>query len=120
MFSTLTEKVLAAVLCAAMFAGLLLTLYAGYEHMKVQWEQIIELKADVIQEKANTAAALQAASAVSAALDMKATVTATASKNHAASTNQLASAVAANPSVASAVVPETVWTAIYGSNPDAK
>jgi hypothetical protein len=60
------------------------------------------------------------ASAVAAALDTKATVAAAATKNHTASTVQLASAVTANKVVASTVVPEDVWTAIYGSNANEK
>jgi hypothetical protein len=120
MFATLTEKILAAVLGVAMLVGAALALYAGYEHMQAQKAQITQLQADNAREKANTAAALVAASAVAAALDTKATVAATATKNHTASTAQLASAVAANKAVSSAVVPEDVWTAIYGSNTNAK
>jgi hypothetical protein len=120
MFATLTEKILVAALGFAMLAGAATALYAGYEHMQAQKAQITQLQAENAQEKANTAAALVAASAVAAALDTKATVAATATKAYAASTAQLASAVTANKVVASTVVPEDVWTAIYGSNANAK
>jgi hypothetical protein len=120
MFATLEAKILAGALALLVLVGAALALYAGYEHMQAQKAQITQLQADNAREKANTAAALVAASAVAAALDTKATVAATATKNHTASTAQLASAVAANKAVASTVVPEDVWTAIYGSNANAK
>lgn len=119
MLTTITEKVLAALLCVLFIAGAGLAVYAMYEHGASQRAQITQLQADNAQEKANTNAALQAAKSLGAALDAKAAAQQTAAQTHRASTAQLATAVAANPSAASAVVPDAVWDAIYGS-PNAK
>ena len=119
MLNTLTEKVLSGLLCALLVAGVGLAGYAGYEHIQAQKAQITQLQADNAQEKANTAAALQAAKALGDALNAKAAAQQTAAAHHTASTAQLATAVAANPSAASSVVPDAVWDAIYGS-PNAK
>lgn len=119
MFSTLTEKLLVGALVVAMVIGSGLALYAGYERLQSQKAQIAQLQAENAQEKANTAAALNAASAVAAALDAHSTAAAAGQQNHTASTTKLASAAAANPSTA-AVVPEAVWSAIFGSASNAK
>lgn len=113
MLATLTEKLLVAALGVAMLVGTVLALYAGYEHMQTQKLEIVQLQKDNAQEKANTAAALQAASAVSAALDVKTEAVAVATKNQAATTARLNAAAKANPA-ASVVVPDAVWAAIYG------
>ncbi|WP_155753983.1 hypothetical protein [Burkholderia vietnamiensis] len=119
MFSTLTEKLLVGALAVLMVTGSGLAVYAGYEKLQNQKAQIAQLQAENAQEKANTAAALNAASAVAAALDARSTAAASAQHNHTASTAQLASAAAANPSTA-AVVPEAIWSAIFGSTSNAK
>lgn len=120
MLNTITEKVLSGLLCALLVAGAGLAIYAEYEHSAAQAAQISKLQSDNAQEQANTTAALQAAKSLGAALDAKATAQQTAAANHTAATAQLATAVAANPSAASAVVPEAVWDAIYGSPTNAK
>lgn len=115
MLATLQARLIAAAVCAAL--GLLACLagYAAYVHMRTQAAEVAELTAQVSQEQAATAAALQAASAVSAALDARANSQAVAQARTQSTTKALAVAVAADPSVASQVVPESYWQAIYGS-----
>lgn len=119
MLNTVTEKVLSGLLVLILLVGAALGVYAGFEHNAAQKAQIEQLQADNAQEKANTAAALQAEAALGAALNTKAAAQQTAVQNHTAVTTRLASAVAAAPAVASEVVPESYWQAIYG-NPNAK
>jgi disulfide bond formation protein DsbB len=116
MFKTVLERVLVVVLGVLMVAGAALGIYAAAQHSKMQALQIEQLQKDVTQERAATTAALQAASALGAALDAKAAAQTTATQNHAALTTRLASAVAAAPAVASTVVPESYWLAIYGGD----
>lgn len=114
MLATLQAKLIAAAACLALVAGVGLAGYAMYAHMKAQAANIETLTADVAREKENTAAAVQAASAVSAALDARANAQAVAQARTQSTTRALAVAVAASPEVASQVVPESYWQAIYG------
>jgi hypothetical protein len=114
MFATLDAKLVAAGV-SLLVAGLLaLGGYAGYEHIQAQNARIDSLSAQVKTEQANTAAALVAERAVSAALDAHAAAQTTAQTRSDNSTKALAQAVAAEPAVASMVVPESYWQAIYG------
>jgi beta-phosphoglucomutase-like phosphatase (HAD superfamily) len=119
MLNTLEAKVLAALVCFLVLVGAGVGVYAEYEHSQAQDATISALQADNKQEKANTAAALGAAQSLAAALDAKAAAQAAASQTHTATVGRLAAAVAASPAVASTVVPESYWSAIYGS-PNAK
>jgi hypothetical protein len=118
MFATLEAKLIAAGV-SVLLAGLLaLGAYAGYQHIQAQNARIDTLSTQVKTEQANTAAALVAASAVSAALDARATAQNVAQTRSDNSTKALAQAVAADPAVASMVVPESYWQAIYGGPSD--
>ncbi|MGH1510546.1 hypothetical protein [Ralstonia solanacearum] len=91
---------------------------AGYlidAHMRNQARQIEELQVKVANEQAATTAALSAYNSVSAALDAKQAAQVHATVSTQGTTKALASAVAASPTVAAQVVPESYWQAIYGS-----
>lgn len=114
--STLVGKLISIAAGLFMVMGIGLAVYAGFEHNAVQKAQIVQLQKDKAQEAANTAAALQAVTALQTALDAKAVAQTTAATHTAASKTLLASAVAAAPAVASVVVPESYWQAIYGGD----
>jgi hypothetical protein len=116
MFATLEAKLIAAAVGLLILAGIAVGVYAGYEHNLAQKSQIQTLQADNAREAANTAAALQEASGLRAALTAKQSAQAAAKTTQHAATTRLASAVAASPTVASTVVPESYWQAIYGSD----
>jgi CBS domain containing-hemolysin-like protein len=114
MLNTLAEKVLSALLCLVLLLGTAVAVYAAFQHSAAQRAQIAQLQAQNDQERASTAAALQAASSLGAALDAKAAAVSSAAQAHAAANGRVAAAVAAAPSVASTVVPEAYWQAVYG------
>jgi hypothetical protein len=116
MFATLEAKLIGVGLAVVLAAMLALGGLALYEHIQAQNARIDTLSEQVKTEQANTAAALTAASAVSAALDARTTAQNAAQVRSDNSTKALAQAVAADPSVASMVVPEAYWQAIYGSD----
>lgn len=119
MFVTLESKVIAGLV--AVIAALLLgfAMFDLYGYVQAQRAQITALNTKVAIEQANTAAALSAEQALGAALDARAAATSTAQAHTAGTTAALATAVAAAPEAASTVVPESYWTAIYGSTNDA-
>ncbi|CAB3795428.1 hypothetical protein [Pararobbsia alpina] len=116
MFATLEAKLIAVALGLFLLAGAAVGAYAAYEHNLAQKSQIQTLQADNAREAANTAAALQEASGLQAALTAASGAQASAKVTHHAAVTRLASAVAASPAVASTVVPESYWQAIYGSD----
>lgn len=118
MFVTLESKLIAA--AVAVVAALLLgfAMFDLYGYVQTQRAQIEALKDKVALEQANTAAALSAEQALGAALDARAAATSAAQTHTAGATASLAAAVAAAPEVASTVVPESYWLAIYGSPKD--
>lgn len=114
MLATLEAKVLAAALGLVLLGVGALGVYAAVEHDKAQRATIDTLTTENRQEKANTATALQAASAVVAALGAKAAAQQAAVKNLQDAQTRINAAAAASPSVASQVVPEAMWEAVYG------
>lgn len=114
MFATLEAKLIMAGVSVVLALGLALGAYAAYQHIQAQNARIELLDGQVKTEQANTAAALTAASAVSAALDAQHAAQNAAQVRSNTSTKALAQAVAAEPAVASMVVPESYWQAIYG------
>lgn len=120
MFATLEAKLIAAGVIAAVVLCLAAVTYGGYQHIQAQNARIDSLSVQVKTEQANTAAALTAASAVSAALDAQHAAKDAAQTRSDNSTKALAQAVAAEPAVASMVVPESYWQAIYGGADNGK
>jgi hypothetical protein len=117
MLATLESKLLAALGCLLLIVAVVASFYVMRQHEATQKAEIAQLQADNVQEKANTAVALQAASAASAALATKVSVTATATAHAQTSTAHLkaaATASSATAEVTATIVPESVWSAIYG------
>lgn len=117
--SSIVEKLLSVAVGLFMVAGIGFAVYAGIEHNAAQKAQIEQLQEDKAREAANTAAALQAVSALGSALDAKAAAQTAAAAHTTGAKTLVASAVAAAPAVASVVVPESYWQAVYGGT-DAK
>lgn len=116
---SLMSKLLAGMLALSMAIGAGIGVYAAYEHSKVQDAQLTALTLATKQAQANAAAAASDAAATRAAFGLQASAQAAAKQDHAATTARLASAVGAYPA-ASEVVPEGIWTAIYGDANEAK
>ena len=100
----LLEEILAGAVLTAIAVGLGLGWYSS--HQKV---------AEVTRERNE---AVADAAATKRAYHVQATGQAAAKTTQDAATGRLAAAVAASPSVASEVVPEAVWLAIYGEGKD--
>ena len=114
MLSPIVEKALLAVVGVLMAIGVVLALYAGVQHSRVQQAQIESLSLAASQAEANASAAASEASATRAAYAAQAATLQTAQRTHAAATTRLASAVSANPSASAEVVAADVWDAIDG------